>query len=101
MEYNNNQKETRRHSSLDDPSGKGGHIPCGDNLEEMAERLEEIEALKQAVVTLGQTQKVLLRRVYILEEKQSEIVRRGGQRAAISKRLDRVCRLLKKFFEKS
>ena len=78
MEYNNNPKETRRHSSLDDPSGKGGHIPCEDNLEEMAERLEEIEALKQAVVTLGQTQKVLLRRVYILEEKQSEIVRRGG-----------------------
>lgn len=78
MEYNNNQKETRRLSSLDDPSGKGGHIPCEDNLEEMAERLEEIEALKQAVVTLGQTQKVLLRRVYLLEEKQSEIVRRGG-----------------------
>ena len=70
-------------------------------MEEMAECLEEIEALKQAVVTLGQTQKVLLRRVYLLEEKQSEIFRRGGQRAAISKRLDRVCRLLKKFFEKS
>lgn len=101
LEYNNNHKETRRHSSLDDPAGKGVHIPSEDNLEEMAERLEEIETLKQAVATLGQAQKDLLRRVYLLEEKQSEIARREGvQRAAISKRLDRIYRLMKKYFEK-
>ena len=27
LEYNNNHRETRRHSSLDDPDGKGSHIP--------------------------------------------------------------------------
>lgn len=102
LEYNNNHKETRRHSSLDDPAGKGVHIPSEDNLEEMAERLEELETLKQAVATLGQAQKDLLRRIYLLEEKQTEIARREGvQRAAISKRLDRIYRLMKKFFEKS
>ena len=102
LEYNNNHKETRRHSSLDDPTGKGSHIPSDDNLEDAAERLEEIETLKKAIATLGQAQKGLLRRVYLLEERQSEIARREGvQRAAISKRLDRIYSLLKKYFEKS
>ena len=102
LEYNNNHKETRRHSPLDGPAGKGVHIPNEENLEQEAERLEEIEMLKQAVATLGQAQKDLLRRVYLLEEKQSEIAKAEGvQRAAISKRLDKIYRLLDKFFEKS
>ena len=58
--------------------------------------------MKKAIATLGQAQKGLLRRVYLLEERQSEIARREGvQRAAISKRLDRIYSLLKKYFEKS
>ena len=102
LEYNNNHKETRRHSSLDDPTGKGSHIPSADNLEEETERQEEIENLKKAIATLGQGQKELLRRVYWLEEKQTEIARREGvQRAAISKRLDKIYRLLKKIFERT
>lgn len=102
LEYNNNHKETRRHSSLDDPTGNGSHVPSEDNLEEETERQEEIENLKKAIATLGQAQKELLRRVYWLEEKQTEIARgEGVQRAAISRRLDRIYRLLKKFFEKS
>ena len=102
LEYNNNHKETRRHSPLDGPGGKGVHIPSKENLEEEAERLEEMEMLKQAVATLGQAQKDLLRRVYYLEEKQSEIAKAEGvQRAAISKRLDKIYRLLEKFIEKS
>ena len=101
LEYNNNHKETRRHSFLDDPTGKGSHIPSADNLEEETECQEEIENLKRAIATLGQAQKELLRRVYWLEEKQTEIARREGvQRAAISRRLDRIYRLLKKYFEK-
>lgn len=102
LEYNNNHRETRRHSSLDDPDGKGSRIPSEKNLEEEVERLEEMEMLKQAVATLGQAQKDLLRRVYYLEEKKSEIAKAEGvQRAAISKRLDKIYRLLEKFFEKS
>ena len=102
LEYNNNHRETRRHSSLDDPDGKGSHIPSENNLEEEAERREEIETLKRAVATLGQAQKDLLWRVYYLEEKQSEIAKAEGvQRAVISKRLDKIYRLLEKFFEKS
>lgn len=102
LEYNNNHRETRRHSSLDDPDGKGSRIPSEKNLEEEVERREEIETLKRAVATLGQAQKELLWRVYLLEEKQSEIAKAEGvQRAAISKRLDKIYRLLEKFFEKS
>lgn len=102
LEYNNNHRETRRHSSLDDPDGKGSRIPSEKNLEEEVERREEIVMLKRAVATLGQAQKDLLRRVYYLEEKQSEIAKEEGvQRAAISKRLDKIYRLLEKFFEKS
>lgn len=102
LEYNNNHKETRRHSSLDDPDGKGSRIPSEKNLEEEVERREEIVMLKRAVATLGQAQKDLLRRVYYLEVKQSEIAKAEGvQRAAISKRLDKIYRLLETFFEKS
>ena len=102
LEYNNNHRETRRHSSLDDPDGKGSRIPSENNLEEEAERREEIETLKRAVATLGQAQKELLRRVYLLEEKQSEIAKAEGvQRTAISGRLQRIYTQLKKFFEKS
>ena len=101
LEYNNNHRETRRHSSLDDPDGKGSRIPSENNLEEGAERREEIETLKRAVATLGQAQKELLRRVYLLEEKQSEIAKAEGvQRTAISGRLQRIYTQLKKFFEK-
>lgn len=57
LEYNNTHKETRRHSSLDDPTGKGSHIPSDDNLEDAAERLEEIETLKKAIATLGKLKK--------------------------------------------
>ena len=102
LEYNNNHRETRRHSSLDEPDGKGIRIPSENNLEEEAERREEIETLKRAVATLGQAQKDLLRRVYYLEEKQSEIAKAEGvQRTAISGRLQRIYAQLKKFFEKS
>ena len=102
LEYNNNHKETRRHSSLDDPDGKGSRIPSEKNLEEEVERREEIVMLKRAVATLGQAQKDLLRRVYYLEEKQSEIAKAEGvQRTAISGRLQRIYTQLKKFFEKT
>lgn len=102
LEYNNNHTETRRHSPLDGPAGKGVHIRSKENLEEEAERLEEMEMLKQAVATLGQAQKDLLRRVYLLEEKQSEIAKAEGvQRTAISGRLQRIYTQLKKFFEKT
>lgn len=102
LEYNNNHRETRRHSSLDDPDGKGSRIPSEKNLEEEVERREEIVMLKRAVATLGQAQKDLLRRVYLLEEKQSEIAKAEGvQRTAISGRLQRIYTQLKKFFEKT
>lgn len=102
LEYNNNHKETRRHSPLDDPDGKGSRIPSEKNLEEEVERREEIVMLKRAVATLGQAQKDLLRRVYYLEEKQSEIAKAEGvQRTAISGRLQRIYTQLKKFFEKT
>lgn len=102
LEYNNNHRETRRHSSLDDPDGKGSRIPSEKNLEEEVERREEIVMLKRAVATLGQAQKDLLRRVYYLEEKQSEIAKEEGvQRTAISGRLQRIYTQLKKFFEKT
>ncbi len=102
LEYNNNHRETRRHSSLDDPDGKGSRIPSEKNLEEEVERREEIVMLKRAVATLGQAQKDLLRRVYYLEEKQSEIAKAEGvQRTAISGRLQRIYTQLKKFFEKT
>lgn len=102
LEYNNNHRETRRHSSLDDPDGKGSRIPSEKNLEEEVERREEIVMLKRAVATLGQAQKDLLRRVYYLEEKQSEIAKAEGVKpTAISGRLQRIYTQLKKFFEKT
>lgn len=102
LEYNNNHKETRRHFSLDEMSQKGSPVSSDENLEEQAEYQENIENLKKAIATLGQAQKDLLQRVYLLEEKQSEIAKREGvQRAAISKRLGRIYRLLRQFFEKS
>ena len=102
LEYNNNHKETRRHSSLNVPAGKSGHIHSEDNLVDAVERREEIENLKKAIAGLGQTQQDLLRRVYLLEEKQTEIAREEGvQRTAISGRLQRIYTQLKKFFEKA
>ena len=87
---------------MDDPDGKGSRIPSEKNLEEEVERREEIVMLKRAVATLGQAQKDLLRRVYLLEEKQSEIAKAEGvQRTAISGRLQRIYTQLKKFFEKT
>ena len=101
LEYNNNHKETRRNCSFNALDQDGNRLPSDTNLEEWVEQQEEIERLKSAIAALGQNQKKLLWRVYWLEERQAKLAREEGvQRAAVSKRLARIHREIRKLLRK-
>lgn len=98
QEYNNTQKETRRHTSL-------SAIEYGDErfaardvdvLEEILRRIDS-ETLRRALPLLTPAQKDLVRRVFFMGERPSDIAEAEGvDKSAITHRLERIYRQLKK-----
>ena len=98
QEYNNTQKETRRHMSLDVAEYKDERFAArnADVLEKILRRID-IEALRRALPMLTSAQQDLVRRVFFLGERPSEIAAAEGvDKSAITHRLERIYRQLKK-----
>lgn len=100
QEYNNDHRETRRHMSLDGMDYEGALFAAPDNPAAELVRKEDATRLRQAMEALSPAQRELVRRVYFENEKITDIAREEGvDKSAISHRLDRIYRKLKKFLK--
>ena len=98
QEYNNTQKETRRHTLLSDLEYEDERFAArnADVLEKALRRIDA-EALRCALPILTPAQQDLVRRVFFLGERPSEIAEAEGvDKSAITHRLERIYRQLKK-----
>ena len=100
QEYNNTQKETRRHTSLNAVDYEDERFAArnADVLEKILRRIDA-EALRRALPMLTPAQQDLVRRVFFLGERPSGIAKAEGvDKSAITHRLERIYRQLKKSF---
>ena len=98
QEYNNTQKETRRHTSLSAVEYEDERFAArnADVLEKTLHRMDA-EALRRALAMLTLAQQDLVRRVFFLGERPSDIAKAEGiDKSAITHRLERIYRQLKK-----
>ena len=98
QEYNNTQKETRRHTSLNAAEYEDERFTArdADVLEKALCRIDA-EALRRALPMLMPKQQDLVRRVFFLGERPSDIAEAEGvDKSAITHRLERIYRQLKK-----
>jgi len=99
QEYNNAQKETRRHTSLDAAEYEDERFAArnADVLERILRRIDA-EALRRALPMLTFAQQELVRRVFFMGERPSDIAAAEGvDKSAITHRLERIYCRLKKF----
>lgn len=94
------RKETRRHTYMSELEEKRKYIPDdSDPLEDILED-ELHKELRLAIETLSSEQRELLIRVYWNNELQKDIAaEKGVSEMAISKRMKRIIKKLKNFFE--
>ncbi|MDE7330619.1 MAG: sigma-70 family RNA polymerase sigma factor [Lachnospiraceae bacterium] len=98
QQYNNEQKETRRHVSLDGMDYEGELFVSAEDTEGEAERREDMARLFFAMEVLSPAQRELVEKVYFEERKITDIAREEGvSEAAIRNRLKKIYSRLKKF----
>lgn len=96
QEYNNDHKETRRHTSLDRMDYEGELFAAAADTADEAARRDEAARLMQAIEALSPSQRELVRRVYFENEKIVDIAREEGvSHVAILDRLKRIYKKLK------
>ena len=98
QEYNNTRKETRRHTSLSAVEYEDERFAArnADVLEKILYRIDA-EALRHALAMLTPVQQDLVRRVFFLGERPSDIAKAEGvDKSAIRHRLERIYRQLEK-----
>lgn len=99
IEYNNNQTETRRHTSLDGMDFEGGLFVAPDDTEQAAELRADLSALARAMAALSADQRALLQKVYFEGRSIADIAREEGvARQSIHERMERIKNKLKVFF---
>lgn len=100
QEYNSGHKETRRHTSLDGMDYEGALFASPDDPAAELVRKEDAARLRQAMEALSPAQRELVCRVYFENEKITDIARQEGvDKSAISHRLDRIYKKMKKFLK--
>ena len=97
QQYNNDQKETRRHVSLDGMEYEGApFISEADTANEM-ERREDMARLFSAMKALSPAQRELVEKVYFEGRKITDIAcKEGVSHVAIVRRLNRIFEKLRK-----
>ena len=99
QEYNNDHKETRRHTSLDGMEYEGEAFLSPENTEEQVLKRADMACLLRAMEALTPAQRELVRRVYFENEKISKIAREEGvSHVAIHDRLKRIYQMIKNNF---
>lgn len=95
---NNDQKETRRHFSLNGMDYEGELFASAEDTEGEVVRREDMARLYSAMEALSPSQRELVQKVYFEERKITDIAREEGvTEAAIRNRLKKIYSRLKKF----
>ena len=95
-EYNNNHKETRRHSSLEVFDPDDWHMASPDDVEEEVISVFNEACIKRALPKLSASQRYLIEQVYFAKRSYSDIAREEGKTcAAIMFATERALHLLK------
>lgn len=102
QQYNNEQKETRRHFSLDGMDYEGEMFATAEDTEGEAVRREDMARLYSAMEILSSAQRELVKKVYFEERKITDIAREEGvSHVAIRDRLERIYKKLKIIFNQT
>ena len=97
QQYNNDQKETRRHFSLDGTDYEGEQFASAEDTEREAVRREDMARLYSAMEVLSPSQRELVEKVYFEERTFASIAREEGVgESAIRDRMKRIYKKLKK-----
>ena len=97
QQYNNDQKETRRHVSLDGMDYEGEMFVSAEDTEGAAERREDMVRLFSAMEALSPDQRELVEKVYFEERKITDIAREEGvSKQSVHERVGRALKNLKK-----
>lgn len=100
LDYNSDQRETRRHCSLEAFNLDDAYFPSDVDVEDEVIRNESREILESAIARLLPEQQRLIREIYFDGIPAIEIARREGvYKSAISNRLSRALKSLKKILE--
>ncbi len=104
LEYNNNQKETRRHVSLDTRSEEGKWLADNGELFEVLERKEVMGCVRGAVSQLKLQQQAMVKALYLANKpvSQAQYARLIGVSVeAVKQRAKYVRKKLREIIEKS
>jgi RNA polymerase sigma factor (sigma-70 family) len=97
LTYNKDQRETRRHCSLNTYNADDNLIPSSENIEEFVCNADE---LKMAISSLSPDYQQLVRWYYFEDVPVEEIARRCGTgKPAVYRKLGRILEKMKKVFE--
>lgn len=99
QQYNNDQKETRRHFSLNGMDYEGELFVSAEDTERAVEHREDMERLFSAMEVLSPSQRELVKKVYFEERKITDIAREEGvSHVAVRDRLERIYKKIKNNF---
>ena len=97
---NNDQKETRRHVSLDGMDYEGELFASAEDTEGEAVRREDMARLYSAMEALSPSQRELVEKVYFEGRKITDIAREEGvTKQSVHERVERALKKLKKNFD--
>ena len=100
QQYNNDQKETRRHFSLDGMDYEGELFASAEDTEREAVRREDMARLYSAMEALSPSQRELVEKVYFEGRKITDIAREEGvTKQSVHERVERALKKLKKNFD--
>ena len=99
QQENNDQKETRRHFSLDGMGYEGELFASAEDTERAVEHREDMARLYSAMEALSPSQRELVEKVYFEERKITDIAREEGvSHVAVHDRLERIYKKIKNNF---
>ena len=97
---NNDQKETRRHFSLNGMDYEGELFASAEDTEGEVVRREDMARLYSAMEVLSPSQRELVQKVYFEERKITDIAREEGvSKQSVHERVERALKKLKKNFD--
>ena len=97
QQYNNDQKETRRHVSLDSMDYEGELFASAEDTERAVEHREDMARLYSAMEFLSPSQRELVEKVYFEERKITDIAREEGvSKQSVHERVQRALKKLEK-----
>ena len=100
QQENNDQKETRRHVSLDSMDYEGELFASAEDTEGEAVRREDMARLYSAMEALSPSQRELVEKVYFEGRKITDIAREEGvTKQSVHERVERALKKLKKNFD--